>query len=192
MKMQNQFEVPMVPTQAWALLMNISETVPCFPGAELVETIDAGTYKGRVKVKLGPMLMMFAGTVFIENRDEAARAATIKANWSEAKGRGNAITVTHFSMQARDGGTVVVIDSDVQLAGQIAQYGRGAGMISEVSAELISQFAENLRAKIRGPAAATDAADPAVKPVPAVQTEISGFSLLWKVFMARIRRLFSR
>jgi hypothetical protein len=74
--------------------------------------------------------------------------------------------------------------------GQIAQYGRGSGMISEVSAELVSQFAENLRAKIRRPALQAGEQG-AVPPGPIAQSEISVLGLVWKLFVAWCRRLFS-
>ncbi len=190
MQIKNRFEVPMSPAAAWSLLMNIPAIVPCFPGAELVETLDADSYRGRVTVKLGPVTMVFSGNLRIENRDEVRRSATVKATWAETKGRGNAITVTHFVMREHDSGTLVDIDSDVQLAGQVAQYGRGAGMISELSAQLISRFSENLRAHIR-----------ALSPTPSeprtgeqatlLQKEIPVLELLWKALVNRLKRIFS-
>ena len=148
MQVQNKFEVPIPPDAAWSFLMDIPSTVPCFPGAELVEQLDDGRYKGRVTVKLGPLAMVFNGIVRIEERDDAAHSGTIKATWTEAKGRGNANTVTRFRMSATDTGTAVVLDSDIQLAGQVAQYGRASGMIADISAQLIAKFADNLRARV--------------------------------------------
>ena len=133
---------------AWPLLlMNIPVAVPCFPGLELVEAIDADNYKGRVTAKLGSSKMVFSGNLRIERRNDANHSAAVKATWTETKGRGNAATGTRFAMQEQGGGTLVVMDTDVQLAGQVAQYGRGAGMITGVSAQMTLQFAENLRAQ---------------------------------------------
>jgi carbon monoxide dehydrogenase subunit G len=176
MQIQNRFEVPMPPADAWIFLMNIPTTVACFPGAELVETIDDDNYKGRITVKLGPLTMVFLGKLRIEERDEGAHSAAVKANWTEAKGRGNAVTVTRFSMQAHGSGTLVQVDSDVQLAGQVAQYGRASGMISEISAQLIEKFALNLRATID-----EIALDPK-------DTEISGLTLASRALFKRLKR----
>ena len=189
MQIRNQFEVPIPPAAAWSLLMNVPSTVTCFPGAELVETIDEDNYKGRVTVKLGPMTMVFLGNLRIENRNEAARSAAVKANWTETKGRGNAITVTRFALREHGSGTAVEVETDVQLAGQVAQYGRGAGMISEVSAQLVSKFAENLRASIQAtpPTPGAVRADAEVRPR---HTEISGLRLLWNILLDRFKRLF--
>ena len=175
-QIQNRFEVPVPPAEAWPLLMDIPSTVPCFPGAELVEQIDADNYKGRITVKLGPLTMVFNGKLRIEARDEAARAGSVKGTWTEAKGRGNATTVTRFAMREHGEGTLVEIDSDVQLAGQVAQYGRGTGMIADISAHLVDKFAANLRARIN---------DIALDPK---DTEISGLTLASRAILKRLKR----
>jgi carbon monoxide dehydrogenase subunit G len=190
MQVQNRFEVPLPPTQAWVVLMNIPSTVAAFPGAELVETVDEDNYKGRVTVKLGPLTMVFLGKLRIENRDAAARSATVKATWTEIKGRGNAITVTRFVMREHGSSTLVEVDSDIQLAGQVAQYGRGAGMISEISAQLISRFAENLRARIHAVSPEADAA-PTEQHAPPGHKELSVLGLLWSAALNRCKRLFN-
>jgi uncharacterized protein len=205
MQIKNQFEVPLPPAEAWSLLMNVPVTASCFPGAELTETIDADNYKGRVSVKLGPVKMAFSGKLRVNNRDDARRSAAVKATWTETKGRGNAITVTRFSLREQGAGTLVVVESELQLAGQVAQYGRGAGMISEISAQLISKFAENLRAHIQPPravASETNRKQPtqrqpeadqprAEQPRAEPQNEISVLALLWRALVSRIKRLFS-
>ena len=192
MQIKNRFEVPLGPAAAWSLLMNVPVTVTCFPGAELVETVDADHYKGRVTVKLGPMTMVFSGNLSVEHRDDMRHSATVKANWTETRGRGNAVTLTRFDLQDHAGGTVVGVETDVQLAGQVAQYGRGAGMIAGVSEQLISRFAENLRAQINASSAAS--AEPASTPAAAVppQSELSVLELLWKALVSRLKRLFSQ
>jgi carbon monoxide dehydrogenase subunit G len=177
MKIQNRFEVPMPPHAAWPLLMDIACTAPCFPGAELLEKIDEDNYKGRVSVKLGPLAMIFVGNLRIEQRDEAAHAGTVKATWNETRGRGNAVATTSFAMHELAGGTEIVVDSDIQLAGQIAQYGRATGMIADISGQLVSKFAENLRAKIASAGG-----------TPAGSNEISALGLLGKAAASRVKR----
>jgi uncharacterized protein len=173
-RIQNQFDVPVAPPDAWAFLMNIPASVPCFPGAELVEQVDENNYKGRVTVKLGPLTMIFNGKLRLDNADAATHGGAVNATWTEAKGRGNATTVTRFAMREHEGGTRVELDTDVQLAGQVAQYGRGTGMIAEISGQLISKFADNLRARLN---------DSAME-----HTEISGLTLASRALMSRFKR----
>jgi len=156
--------------------MNIASTVKCFPGADLVEQIDEQNYKGRVTVKLGPLTMIFNGKLRIESRDDEARTGVVRATWTEAKGRGHATSVARFSMREHDDGTIVDIDSDIQLAGQVAQYGRGTGMIADISAQLVEKFAHNLRATIDAVAL-----DPK-------NAEISGLTLASRALLNRLKR----
>lgn len=169
MQVENHFDIPLQPQAAWPILMDVTQTAACFPGASMVEAIDADHYKGRVTVKLGPLAMVFSGNLRIEDRDDAAMSACVKATWTETRGRGNAVTSTRFSLHPRDDGTRVALHSELQLAGQVAQYGRGVGMISAISAQLISAFAENLRTRIQS----VDSG----KSAPAA-TEISGLTLI--------------
>ena len=95
---------------AWPLLlMNIPVAVPCFPGLELVEAIDADNYKGRVTAKLGSSKMVFSGNLRIAMRNDANHSAAVKAIWTETKGRGNVATVTRFAMQEQGCGTLVAL-----------------------------------------------------------------------------------
>jgi carbon monoxide dehydrogenase subunit G len=183
MQIENQFEIPLPPAAAWTIVMNIPKTAACFPGAGMVEQTGADQYKARVTVKLGPLTMVFAGNIRIEERDDAGYRATVKANWTEMKGRGSAITITQFALRGQGDGTLVTVQSDLQLAGQVAQYGRGVGMIADISAQLISTFAKNLCARIQ----AADADENA----PAGSSEtpaISGLTLVAKALGNRLKR----
>ena len=179
MQIENQFDLPLPPAIAWPILMDVPQTAACFPGASMIEAVTENHYKGRVTVKLGPLTMVFAGNLHIENRDDNAHGATIRASWAEAKGRGNANTVTLFALHQNSDGTRVTMQSDLQLAGQVAQYGRGAGMISAISAQLIATFAENLRVKIQ----ANGSSD-----APAAAPEISGLTLIAQVLGNSFKR----
>ena len=200
MQLNNQFTVPLAPRDAWIFLMNIQEVAPCFPGVELTQYIDENNQKGRIKVKLGPVSMVFAGTVQFKMKDEQNLRAEVSATWREEKGRGSAQSDIKFQLLACDLGTQVSIESDVQLAGQVAQYGRGVGMIAEISEQLISQFAKNLEQKARdfkesvslgsGDIALSNRAPSESEPQAAQSNEISAFSLLWRVLLARIKALF--
>jgi uncharacterized protein len=187
MEFDNSFDVPLPPAQAWAVLMDIPRIAPCMPGAELTEIIDPQTYKGKISVRLGPVALAFAGRVEFESIDAAAHSACVKARGSDAKGRGAANAAATFRIEPTGGGSKVLIHTDVALSGAVAQYGRGAGMIEATAAQIIGQFAGNLRAQLaNSPApapAATQAAPPPAKP-------ISGLSLLARVIWSKLAALF--
>ena len=148
MKIENSFEVPVPVSEAWALLMNIEDVVGCLPGAELSEVVDGSTYKGTFAVRIGPISVTLGGTVQFEERDDARRVGRLKGQASDPRGRGGAMSHITFRLEPVSERTRVDIEADVQLSGALAQYGRGAGMISTLAGRIIDQFAECLRARI--------------------------------------------
>jgi uncharacterized protein len=148
MEFDNSFDVPLTPAQAWGLLMDVPRIAPCMPGAELTEVVDPQRYKGKISVRLGPVALTFAGRVEFENIDEAGHSARLKAQGSDAKGRGAANATATFRIEPASGGSKVLIHTDLMLSGAVAQYGRGVGMIQATAAQIISQFAGNLRAQL--------------------------------------------
>jgi carbon monoxide dehydrogenase subunit G len=190
MEFDNAFEVPLAPDEAWAVLMDIPRIAPCMPGAELTEIVDAQNFKGKISVRLGPVALAFAGRVEFDGIDVANRTARVKAQGSDAKGRGAANATASFRIEPAGTGSKVVIHTDLMLSGAVAQYGRGVGMIQATAAQIIGQFAANLRAQLgRGPAAVTPAA-PATA-APAAARPIAGLSLMVHVIWRRLAALFS-
>ncbi len=153
MEFDNSFEVPLPVDEAWKLLMDIRRIAPCLPGAELTEVVDDRTYKGKVGVRLGPVSLAFAGTVKFDEIDDAAHRAKISAQGSDAKGRGGANAIATFHLEPVTGGAKVLVHTNLTLSGAVAQYGRGVGIIQMTAAQIITQFANNLKAQF-APAAA--------------------------------------
>src|SRR5258708_1843944 len=112
MEFDNSFDVPLPPAQAWPILMDVKRIAPCMPGAQLTEIVDDKTFKGKVGVRLGPVALTFAGMAQFEDIDAAAFKARIKANGSDAKGRGGAHAVVAFSLQPSDLGSKVLVHTD--------------------------------------------------------------------------------
>jgi carbon monoxide dehydrogenase subunit G len=190
----NSFEVPLPPAEAWPVLMDIKRIAPCMPGAELTEVVDDKTYKGKIGVRLGPVALTFAGTVRFEEIDNANYSARVKAQGTDAKGRGGANAAASFRLEPVANGSKVLVHTDLALSGSVAQYGRGVGMIQATAAQIINQFAGNLKAQLAAvPATATaDAAAGASAPPPPAAKPISGFALMAKVLWDTIVRLFKR
>ena len=201
MEFDNSFEIPLPPDQAWPVLMDVARIAPCMPGAELTEVTDARNYKGKISVRLGPVSLAFAGKIALEDVDDAKHSARVKAQGSDAKGRGAANAAATFKVEPKGAGSLVLIHTDLMLSGAVAQYGRGVGMIHATAAQIIGQFAGNLRAHLtRQPAApssttsasTTAAGAPPVQPIPPAAKPISGFSLMWRVVLQQIAALFGR
>jgi uncharacterized protein len=149
MRFRNAFDVPLPPEEAWAVLTDIPRITPCMPGAALTEQVDDKTYKGNVAVRLGPVALTFSGTAVFEEVDPIARTARVKAAGTDARGRGGANSLVSFAVTQADAGSHVIVETDLSLSGSIAQYGRGTGMIQNVAAQLIKQFAGALREQLK-------------------------------------------
>ena len=191
MEFDNTLEVPLPPAEAWKLLLDIKRIATCIPGAELTEVVDATTYKGKVAVRLGPVALSMAGQASFEDIDHANHKARVKAQGSDAKGRGSTDSVIDFRIDPAGTGSKVVIHTNVKLSGAIAQYGRGAGMIQSFAAQLIGQFGDALKAQLAAnQSSAASSAAPAAPTPPA--KPISGLTLIAKVIWDSIVQLFQR
>jgi uncharacterized protein len=173
-RLENSFEVPATPEQAWELLLDVPRVVPCMPGAELTETVDDSNWKANIGVKLGPVSLKFATDVKREEVDEAARRVSLSANGREVRGRGAARAKVESSLAEANGGTRVDIVTDLSLSGPAAQYGRG--MVADVSSQLVGRFADCLKKQLEAsPAEAQAAVTHAAEPVSGLRLGIAAF-----------------
>jgi uncharacterized protein len=195
MEINNSFEVPLPPGDAWKVLMDIPRIAPCMPGAELTGVLDKDTYNGKVSVRLGPVALSFAGQVKFTDVDEPNHQARVQAQGKDSKGRGGANANVDFHLEPSPLGTRVLVKTDLTLSGAVAQYGRASGMIQDIAQQLIGQFANCLKLQL---AASVAVAEPRPGAEQAVATPIrppepqtlSGFSLLIMVLRSALRRLF--
>src|SRR5262249_54710622 len=173
------------------------------PGAELTEIVDDRTYKGKVAVRLGPVSLSFAGVVTFEELDNANYRARLKAQGTDAKGRGGANATASFRLEPTASGSKVLVHTDLLLSGAVAQYGRGVGVIQATAGQIMNQFAANLKAQLARPtsgtaAPASEQASPqaprapssAEAPSPAAKP-IAAFSLIVRVLWERFVGLFT-
>jgi len=201
LQLETVFRLPLPPEEAWKVLLDVPAITPCVPGAELTEVVDERTWKGKSSVKLGAVSLAYAGTVTMEERDDAGRRAVLKAQGTETRGRGLASARITMRLEAADGGdTRVVMVTDLNISGTVAQVGRG--MIGDVSQKIANQFAANLSAKIATPSPpslpesssspALRAASPQGGEAGIAATPIGGFSLLYWALVRALGRFFVR
>jgi uncharacterized protein len=187
-KLENTFEVPAAPEQAWDLLMDVPRVIPCMPGAELTETVDDSTWKAKMTVKLGPMSFAFATDVKREEADVDAQRAKLSARAREMRGRGGGQATIESTLTRVDGGTRVNIVTDMSLSGAVAQYGRG--MVEDVAGQLVDRFAECLRTQL-APRAEEAAAAAAAAP-PTASKPLAGLPLVLDALRRAIVRFLRR
>ena len=195
MKLEQTFEVQAPLDRVWEALNDLERVAPCLPGAEITGHDDDGTYHGTFSVKLGPVTAAYNGTIRIEDVDEAAHRATLKARGTDKRGQGGADATIVNTLSAQDGATRVEAATDFTITGRLAQFGRG-GIMEDVSNRLQREFADCLAKRLAeapaGEAAPEEAAASAPPPAPPQAEPLKGGSLFFSVLWERIKRLFKR
>ena len=150
MELSNEFEVSVGIDEAWTILTDLERIAPCLPGAQLDE-VEGDEYRGRVKVKVGPITAQYKGTARIVERDDAAHTALVEATGRDTRGQGNATATIRAELSATsDTITHVSLVTDLAVTGKVAQFGRGA--MGDVSAKLLGQFVDARRYSCERPA----------------------------------------
>jgi uncharacterized protein len=197
MQLENSFQVGAPPDKVFGYLLDVNKVVGCVPGAELTEVVDQSTFKGKVKVKVGPITVAYSGTARISERDDAHRVATLSADGRETTGSGSARATATMKVQPAGEGSLVEILTEYHVAGRVAQFGRG--VMEDVSKRLIKDMASCIQANLEAPDPPKDDAGADVSaaiersaPVPAPTTAkpVNAFGLLWHLLKVRVARLF--
>lgn len=149
MKLENEFRVSVPIERAWEVLTNIPLITPCLPGATLTDH-EGEEYKGKIKIKVGPVTADYSGSAVFVQRDETARHVEISASGRDSRGSGNASATITADMTTDGDGTKVSIVTDLKISGKVAQFGKG--MIAEVSGKLIDQFVDCIEQELLGEA----------------------------------------
>ena len=169
MDLEHSFTIPVPPEQAWQALLDVEQVAPCMPGAT-VDAVDGEVISGKIKVKVGPVQMIYAGTARFTEKDEATKTVVLEASGKETRGSGTASATVRSSLQDEAGQTRVLVRTTMTVTGRPAQFGRG--VMAEVGGRIIGKFATNLAAQLSGEgaaageagAAATAAADADARP----------------------------
>ncbi len=145
--LNNEFTVNRPIEEAWPIITNVEKIAPCLPGAELQEIADdeewGEIYRGVVKVKLGAISTQFKGDAHFVEKDDENHQAEIKGKGRDTGGRGNASAdIKAHATSLSPTSTKVEITTELHITGKVAQFGRG--ILGDVSAKLIDQFATNL------------------------------------------------
>ena len=205
MQLENSFSVGAPPDRVFAYLLDVNKIVGCVPGAELSEVVDPTTFKGKVKVKVGPITVAYNGTAKIADRNDSERTATLEAEGRETTGPGSARAKAHMSVLPEGSGSVVKIVTDYSVAGRVAQFGRG--VMEDVSRRIVNEMAACIKSNVEaaepgggaggdggGATGGSDGAGPGAAinegsgPQPATARPINAFGLLFSVLWARLTR----
>jgi hypothetical protein len=152
MELRNEFTVPAPVSEVWKTLLDVEQIAPCLPGAT-VDRVEGDEVAGRVKVKVGPITASYAGSARFVTKDESEHRFVLEGSGRETRGSGSASATVETRMSEQGSATQVIVDTNLQISGKQAQFGRG--MLADVAGKLTDQFAACLAERVRGPAEGT-------------------------------------
>ena len=155
MDLNHEFIVNVPVNDAWVILTDLERIAPCLPGAQLTE-VEGDTYRGQVKVKVGPIVAQFKGQASFVSRDDIAHTASLKGEGRDTTGKGTASAIITAQLtEVTPTSTKCTVVTNLTISGKVAQFGRGA--LADVSDKLLAQFSENLNQLITSAPVATSA-----------------------------------
>ncbi|HEY7406261.1 MAG TPA: SRPBCC family protein [Candidatus Angelobacter sp.] len=167
-KIEKTFQVGEPIDKVWLFLSDPRKVVICVPGAEITEQVNDTTYKGAIKVKVGPSVTDFKGEVQVVRLDAAAHEIEILGKGQDTRGKGSASMKMTGKLREVDGGTEVSSVAELNIVGILAQM--GSRVINQVNDIMFEQFVNNFRQQLQG-AGTVDATAP--KPISAVGVAFS-------------------
>ena len=148
MHFENEIEVAQPPKELFAFLTDVERVAPCLPGAS-IDGRDGDDYTGSMKVKVGPITGTYKGKMRFLEQDEDALRAVMSARAAEVNGQGDAeAKITTQIEDAGDDASRIRMETDLQMRGRVAQFGRGA--MEKISQRMFDEFARNLEREMSG------------------------------------------
>jgi uncharacterized protein len=189
MKIDKNFELQHPRELVWSRMNDVYFVAQCLPGASIVEDLGEHRYRGRMSVKVGPMAAAFDGEVAIESRPEAWTAIVSgKGADARSSSRATGAMTYRLSEGGSPGGTRVDVASDINLAGSLAQFGKGAVM-QEVANRITAEFVRNFE---RGLSTAPGAGEAGSPQSPPSSQPLDAGNLLWSILRERFLALFRK
>jgi len=176
MQLEHSFTVPVPVEVAWRALLDPERVAPCFPGATLTG-VDGDEFSGTVKVRMGPISLLYKGTGRFTTADESARRVVLEAAGKDSRGNGTASATVTATLSpsgtpgpghAEGDSTTVGVITDLTITGRPAQLGRG--LIGEVGGRILDAFAACLATELAGPDTPSQPSEPSDENVPSSHT----------------------
>jgi uncharacterized protein len=157
MKLEHSFQVAAPLERVWEALIDLQGVAPCLPGAEITEASEDGIYRGTFSVRLGPATAAYRGELSMEEADEPAHRAVMRAKGQDKRGQGSAKATIVSTLRQEGEATTVEVETDLTITGRLARFGRG-GMIQDVSNRLLRDFADCMQKTIEASETTPEAA----------------------------------
>ncbi|MEH2479782.1 carbon-monoxide dehydrogenase small subunit [Nitrobacteraceae bacterium AZCC 2146] len=183
--LEQQFSVAHPPAKVFALFDDIAAVASCLPGASLTGVPTPQRVEGAIRVKIGPITANFNGAARVE-RDPATLSGRILGTGTDQRSRSSTQGEIRYRLLPIEDGAATRVELSIgySLTGMLAQVGR-SGLVRDLAARLIAEFAGNLDRRLSGKGAAA-----------APVADLNGISLIFGLLRERaatfVRRLIGR
>jgi aerobic carbon-monoxide dehydrogenase small subunit len=176
-----QFSVAHPPEQVFAMFNDIATVAACLPGASLTAPPSPERVEGAIRVRIGPIAATFLGAARVE-RSRADMSGRIIGIGNDRRSRSSTQGEIRYRLVPIEQGAATRVDLSIgyTLTGMLAQVGR-PGLVRDLAARLIAEFAGNLDRRLSGKS-----------PGDAAPAELNGMSLVFGLLRARVARWFGR
>ncbi len=141
--------IPVPREKLWAFLMDVPRVSQCLPGVERVEALEGNAYRGTFRVKLGPISVGLEGQVTIEEQNQEAWRAALRADATERKLGGGMRARARMRLEpAGEGATALTMETDLTLLGKIGEFEQP--LIKRKADALLQEFAANIHSALTG------------------------------------------
>jgi uncharacterized protein len=195
MKLHQEFTIAHPLDEVWRFFRDVPRVAGCLPGAEYIGAKEDGHHLGKVSAKVGPFQASFEGEAAV-HYDEEKKSVALEGRGVDRKGASRGKMTMNCLLLPSGDRTGVIVDSDIQLSGTIAQFGR-TGLISEVANALVANFVHNTEAELGSigsskPGADGEAATEAAVANTTAGSPIGGVALLAMLVKGLFRSWFRR
>jgi carbon-monoxide dehydrogenase small subunit len=177
--LNQQFSVAHPPEQVFAMFDDIAAIAACLPGASLTAPPKPERVEGAIRVRIGPIAATFLGAARVE-RNPTDMSGRIVGIGNDRRSRSSTQGEIRYRLVPIEQGTRVDLSIGYTLTGMLAQVGR-PGLVRDLAARLIAEFAGNLDRRLSG-----------TSPGDATAAELNGIALVFSLLRARAARWFGR
>jgi carbon-monoxide dehydrogenase small subunit len=171
--LEQQFTVAHPPEQVFAMFDDIAAVAACLPGASLTAPPRPECVEGAIRVRIGPIAATFQGAARVE-RSPTDMSGRIVGIGNDRRSRSSTQGEIRYRLVPIEQGTRVDLSIGYTLTGMLAQVGR-PGLVRDLAARLIAEFAGNLDRRLSG-----------TSPGDAAAVELNGMALAFGLLRARL------
>jgi carbon-monoxide dehydrogenase small subunit len=179
--LEQQFDVAHPPERVFAMFGDIAAVAACLPGASLTAPPRPERVEGEIRVRIGPITATFSGAARVQ-RSPGDMSGRIVGIGNDRRSRSSTQGEIRYSLLPIEQGAATRVELSIgyTLTGMLAQVGR-PGLVRDLAARLIAEFAGNLDRRLAG-----------ILPGDIAPAELSGMSLVSGLLRTRVARWFGR